>query len=92
MRKQQRNNRTPTDRKMSRHICHYCRVKRFEDRMKMVFSHPVLTGNKPIWACTHIGYLESKCIPETIKTLTMYQETGLLQVVQVNQVSETKKK
>lgn len=53
--------------------------------MTLVFSHPVLTGNKPIWACNKYGYLESKCIPETIKTLTMYQETGLLQIVPVPQ-------
>ena len=52
--------------------------------MVCIFAHPIITGKNPYYACEKVGwYNSSDCAEKAIQELTMYQNTGALQLIQV---------
>lgn len=60
--------------------------------MKLVFYNPAITGALPLWACVYNTgrwrFSEKPvCFTETVKSLLMYNETGALHLLPVQDLN-----
>lgn len=73
-----------------RETCYRCKKRRYRSKMTLVFYHPLISGRE-IWGCNQTWRIDG-CVEPIKKELLMYNNTGLLQVIPANQLTDGRKK